>query len=362
MKHLKQIFLYLLVVFLIGISHVGYGQSIYEKYNIYRNPILVALNKISITGKIGYGRTKFSHTLSDVYFFQNNGHQYIFSNKTENPTYPIVAYTEWLNNPQEISIERQNEQVFLNTDTATLGFEEMLGVIPITLNFHYQYKDYRVGVGLSFERQSIKPLQPIGYTNEIRPYKPNFSRTTFSKKFLLLGYKFYRYWDYDFVAELQYGTINLGKNFNKNAMSRGGTFVNFGVSIEDNWSEYFRVILRPSFDYKSYVIRLPDQTTVKHRYSSFLLQLGLSINIPEIPRSPIKADHAQVKHVHTNTKTGKKMEVRGQPIWKKQNPKVGENHRRMWKKSKKSHKPPSDKNTRNPILRFYDKVIKNLFH
>ncbi|MEO1254776.1 MAG: hypothetical protein AAFY41_07825, partial [Bacteroidota bacterium] len=142
---------------------------------------------------------------------------------------------------------------------------------------------------------------------------------------------------YDFVAELQVGRITAGKQFNNGAISRG-IYTNFGVSIENNWSEYFRVIIRPSVDFKSYTIAIPDGSSVKHRYPTFFIQAGVSINIPDIPRSPMKSDHVQLKHVYTNPVTGKKMEVRGQPIWKRQNPKVGENHRKLWRYKRKNRR------------------------
>ena len=68
---------------------------------------------------------------------------------------------------------------------------------------------------------------------------------------------------------------------------------------------------------------------VSHNYNAFYLQFGISMNIPELRRSPIKADHVQLKHVITDPKYGRLEEVRGQPLWKKQNPKVGQNHRRF---------------------------------
>ena len=55
----------------------------------------------------------------------------------------------------------------------------------------------------------------------------------------------------------------------------------------------------------------------------------MSINIPELRRSPFEADHVQLKHVITDPKNGRLEEVRGQVLWKKQNPKMGQNHRRL---------------------------------
>ena len=80
---------------------------------------------------------------------------------------------------------------------------------------------------------------------------------------------------------------------------------------------------------------------VSHNYNAFYIQVGISINIPELRRSPLAADHVQLKHVITDPKKGRLEEVRGQVLWKEQNPKMGQNQRRLIRNKvinkKKSH-------------------------
>ncbi|WP_420578358.1 hypothetical protein [Ekhidna sp.] len=342
----------------------GFSQDIYEKYDIYRNPVKVFLNKFSITATTGIGITSYSHELSGVYFYQDAENQFIFSNDIENLGSTFSGYTDWLNDPQpgfQTSLENPfdppfgflsnpvnnpalGDQTFLvNTDTTDFGFKGGSRGIPITLMIHYNFDKFRVGAGYSYEFHFLRRLKPTAYADEVRDYEPNTSRTRYSRLFGMVGYKFYSFWSYDFVAELQVGRITAGKQFNSGAISRG-IYTNFGVSIENNWSEYFRIIIRPGVDFKSYTVNLPDGATVKHNYPTFFIQAGISINIPDIPRSPMKSDHVQLKHVYRNPVTGQKMEVRGQPIWKRQNPKVGENNRRMWPKRRKAIKKLKTKN------------------
>lgn len=342
----------------------GLSQDIYEKYDIYRNPVYVFLNKFSITATTGIGITSYSHQLSGVYFYQDAQNQFIFSNDMENLGSTFSGYTDWLNDPQlgfETSLENPfdlpfdylsnpvynpalGDQTFLvDTDTTDFGFKGGSRGIPITLSIHYNFDKFRVGAGYSYEFHFLRRLEPTNYVGQVRNYEPNITRTRYSRLFGMVGYKFYSFWSYDFVAELQVGRITAGKQFNNGAISRG-LYTNLGVSIENNWSEYFRIIIRPSVDFKSYTISLPDGASVRHKYPTFFIQAGISINIPDIPRSPMKSDHVQLKHIYRDPVTGRTMEVRGQPIWKRQNPKVGENNRRMWPKRKKAIKKLKTKN------------------
>ena len=324
-------------------------SDIYSQYNIYRNPIRVILNQFSITATTGYGATFYSHDLSGVFFFQDADNQYIFSNNLENLTTTFTGYTDWFNDPQvglQSSIDNPfdipfdylpnpvfnpalGERTFLvNTDTTNFGFEGTHHSIPINLMLHYNYLKFRVGIGYSYERQFTRSLTPTNFSNEVRDYRPNFNSTRFTRLYGMIGYNFYSWWWYDFVAELNVGRIRSGPNqFNRNSVTQG-LYTNFGISIENNWSEYFRIIVKPSIDLKTYTVNVPDGSTVKHRHPTFFVQVGVSINIPDIRRSPMKSDHTQLKHVYTDPVTGRREEVRGQPITKRQNPKIGENHRR----------------------------------
>lgn len=352
-------------------------EDIYKKYDIQRNPLRVFLNKFSFSLTTGYSHTYYSHTLEDVYFFQNQTGQYIFNNDAESLLTNVNAYAHWLNDPSlQLSapidyslpfdgvpyqyfpdpVNPLNPLIYallsssastpadptgpitlrpaaapyllVNTETQPLGFQGQFSGIPVTLQLHFNWWRLRIGGGYTYEIQFSRPLQPTYLQGSIRPYEPNFNRTRTTRWYGMLGYTFLKWWRYDFVAEVNYGRLKTGPQFNPAAISRNNHF-NVGVSIEYNLSEYVRIIARPSWDIKSYQVRVNETLTIRHRNPTLYLQGGLSISIPEIPRSPMKSDHTQLKHVYTNPKNGKRKEVRGQSIWKRQNPKAGENHRRL---------------------------------
>jgi hypothetical protein len=308
----------------------------------------------------GYGRTYYKHDLTGYYFFQDRTGQYILPTSETITGTTFTGYTNWFNDPAlgpEVSIRNpfdvpfpalgnpvlnpdlRNTQFFASGDTTEIGFRGISHGIPITLQLHYNFLEkFRVGLGYSWEKQFINELQPTNYEGVIRPYQPSMSSTRYSRFYGTAGYKFYEYYNHLFVAELQFGRIRSGPNeFNRDFVTQT-TYLNLGVSMEKELSEYFRIIVKPSIDIKNYKVSVPGGTDIRHGHPTLFVQAGISINIPEIPRSPISNDKTQLKHVITDPKTGRLREVRGQPITKWQNPKVGQNHRKLWRYKNKNKK------------------------
>ena len=334
-----------------------YAQSkdIYAKYDIRRNPLLVFLNKFSITAASGFGGTYYRHDLDGFFFAQDPNNQFISS--TSNTGTTFQGFRSWLGGndfspgtlntddifdgpytfvPNPVNNPNLERTVFgpIDADSAGLSFAGLAPTVPFMFSIHYNIFKFRIGAGFQYERHYMRPLRPSIMRDVIRPYQPEFEKTGYTKFFGMVGYQFYEWWNYTFALELQLGSARPGKEINTNAIGIGQNFfTNLGINIEHNLSEYVRVIVKPSLDFKSYTINIPDDqlSSIKHNNAAFLVQVGLSINIPEIPRSPVKSDHIQLKHVIMDPKSGRLMEVRGQPMWKVQNPKVGQNHRKLWR-------------------------------
>lgn len=356
MQRLKKNISYCLFFVVLIVSSDAYGQYL-QKEQYYRSPVRKILNKFSLNLSSGYGLTRYSHNLSGYYLIQTNDQSYITPNLGEPLNQVTSGVVNWLNNPQLIEnldvisnfdvpfppLDNpvnnpllQGARVF-NSDSLDLRMVGIAHNVPINLSLHFNVYKFRIGGGIQFEQQWIRPLKPTVLKNDIRNYQPDFKGNSFFRYYGMLGYQFYEWWDYTFAAEFQVGRINAGNNFNSGTISRG-LVTNFGVIIEDNWSEYFRVTLKPGIDIKSYTVTIPDGTPIRHNYHAFYLQIGVSFNFPEIPRSPIPSDHIQLKHIITNPKNGKRMEVRGQPFWKVQNPKIGENHKKVLRNKGKNKK------------------------
>src|SRR6185436_3475928 len=125
-----------------------------------------------------------------------------------------------------------------------LGFKGNAFNIPLKLTLHYEFKGkYRVGAGYSYELMSIGTLRPISFTDKISSFQPTASSGWMSKYFGLIGVSFYRLGDYLFTGDAQIGGYSPGGNFNS-ALVKAGIYVNVGVTVERELSEYLRVFVR----------------------------------------------------------------------------------------------------------------------
>ena len=348
---------YLLVLVFVGL--LVSEHSVYAQYQttVYRSPIRKFFNKFSINLATGYGVTRYSHNLQGYNLIQLNDQLFITEDTGEPLPDRVNGVTNWLNNPTlvpDIDVRRAFEvpdprldnpvnnplltgaRVF-DGDSLGLRYVGIAHDVPINFSIHFNAYKFRIGAGIQFEKQWIRPLKPSVLEDEIITYQPNFKSNSSFRYYGMIGYQFYEWWDLTFAGELQIGQISVGNNFNESLITRG-LVTNIGVIIEDNWSEYFRVTLKPGIDIKSYTINLPEGPPLRHSHPSFYLQVGVSFTFPELPRSPIPNDHIQLKHIITDPKTGRRMEVRGQPFWKKQNPKIGENHRKRLRNKGKNKK------------------------
>ncbi len=349
-----------------SITAVGQGRQkqAYNPYSgqmedIYRSPLRAFLNQFSFNIMTGYGRTKYSHDLAGVFFVQDQTRQLILNNATDPLPEQIMGYSNWFNAPiLGDSIQNRNifdvpfvalnnpvnnpalqgQNVILNTDTTNFGFESRGRSIPVQLSLYYTFMEkFRIGGGLMLERQKFNTFEPTAFGDRVRNFDPGFNKTSYLKYFVLLGYKFYDFWDYSFAAEMNIGKARYGGRFSG---IQTGLYTSFNLSIEKNLSEYFRVVLKPTLDLRNHELNLGDEqgTVINHKNRTFFMQFGISITYPEIPRSPVKSDKVQLKHVIMHPRTGQRMEVRGQPIWKRQNPKIGENDRKLWRYKNRNKK------------------------
>ncbi|MEQ9442687.1 MAG: hypothetical protein RIG62_26840 [Cyclobacteriaceae bacterium] len=298
-------------------------------------PLRSILNKFSVNFSTGYGRTFYKHELTDYNYVRTREGSYIFPNGEGTSTVP--AYRNWFN-----KVETAQLYLPTNPDSLTLVSSDSSAIlmrgggyhIPINLLIYYNLYRFRIGGGANLDFHRVNPPQPEDF-HTVFPEPPSF-RTTQIRYFGLLGYSIYEYYDNAFGIDMRAGVIKMGKGFDKTSIE-ATPFFNIGVTLEKVYSEYFRVYLRPAYEFKNYDLLLPEgpTTTINHRNSSFFITLGVSLNYPEMPRSPIKADKTQMRHYVTDPKTGVRREVRGQPFWKKQDPKIGELYPELVKSRRK---------------------------
>lgn len=340
-KLLKAIFFGLLGCILcsVSIAQVPYSPADAGRngeQGIKRSVIRGILNKFSITLMSGYGRTRYAHDLSGFSVLQQADNLYIMKGGSTSP--PLTGYTDWFVAPEKVNgLSVGPNDTYISSDTTDLRFSAGGNNIPLILAVHYNFGKFRFGAGVSAELQSIGTIKNSYGEDRLGWQSTNYKTGLATRIFALAGVRYWDYWDYSFVVDLQIGKLNLGENFNESLVDQG-MFFNLGLPIEKNFSELFRIVLRPAVEFKSYSMRLPEaDRTIDIKAPVFYIQAGLSLNYPKVPRCPIPSCRTQVLHVHF----GK--EYRGQPITKKQNPGYGENHPELlMHKGKKGKTPKND--------------------
>lgn len=275
------------------------------------------LSKITFGFSTGYGSTPFKHTLSGYGISQNPGEAPMI--------FPIAApatgYSNWFNKVEPAAGFTPGAFQVTSED-GEIGFKSKSFNIPLKATLHVEFMErYRVGGGYSFEYTNLGDFKPLSYGNDISNFDPGFSSFFLKKYFFMLGGSVYRYYEYLLVVDANIGGYSLGKNFDKSVIDKGAYF-NLGVAVEREMSEYFRLFVRPSYEFKSFTTNIPEANGIKTKFNAFYFNVGFTYRFPELRRCFLKTCHIQMNHAHGN----KEYRSRVHPIYKKQNPHYGENH------------------------------------
>lgn len=301
------------------------------------SPIRTLLNKFSVNSSLGYGRTFYSHKVnSDVLETENKlimlGEYTIANNNVD-----YTGVTDWLNAPTittgTASLDSGSNNYILYSDSSEIKYGGSGYNIPINLSVHLDIDRFRIGGGIMYEMHRINQLNPK--EQGVHPYVPNFKNTFMFRYYFTAGAKVYHVKGWDYNVDFQIGKVKYGNQYDKTAL-QNGIYFNVGIPFEYELSEYFWLVVRPSFDFKSYNMTISgtnnESTSFQHNQPAFYLNFGVRMKLPEIRRCPVKSCKTQLKHVH-----GSK-EFRGQPFFKEQNPKIGELYPELeqYKRKKKS--------------------------
>jgi hypothetical protein len=221
-----------------------------------------------------------------------------FRNRRFNPNYGIRSFFNRFTFTPLLGYSRTYYREKVSSTETASDFNGWGIPISGTLNFHIDR--FRLGGGAALEFHNIKE-DDIGIAQGII----NDKSTMFTKFYGNLGAEVFQYWDYMLVPEVQVGKMKLGKGFNTDSVSNG-MFINLGVSVEKELSEYFRVILKPSYELRN--LEKTGAEPMDYKMNAFTIKLGVSIRYPDLPRCPLKACHTQIKHIHYGN------EYRGQPL------------------------------------------------
>jgi hypothetical protein len=288
------------------------------------------LSKVTFGLSTGYGSTTFKHELDGLGIFQNPGSD----PKLFEPANIASGYSNWFNKVETSPNTLQPSTFLVNSDTAKIAFESKSLNIPLKATIHVEFDRYRIGGGYSFDYTNVGDFKPISYGDRINSFSPDVSSFFLKKYFGMIGGNVYRYYEYLLVVDANIGGYKLGKQFD-NSVIQKGVFINLGVAVEREMSEYFRLFVRPSYEIKSYQVNVPEATqSISHKFNAFYVNIGATYRFPELRKCFIKTCKAQMNHAHGN----REYRSRVHPIYKKQNPHYGENYPTLIKYKGKNKK------------------------
>ena len=320
----------------VAASAQGFNPGFEEK-NPY--PLRAFFNKFSINVSSGYGRTFYRHTLENYSYLRNEAGSFIIPANAIAPNDTLAGFGDWFASATPATVitgngpdsEVNGYKYIAAGDTSSIDMKGGGYNIPVQLTIYYNLFRVRLGGGVGLNFHGANVPQPENFLSRFP--EPGRINTRMSYYYFLLGYSVYEYYDNAFGLDIRYGKLNMGKSFDQNTIE-ASPFINIGITIEKVISEYFRVYLRPAYEIKSYKVNLPGLAPIDHHDNALLLTLGVSLNYPEMPRSPIKNDNIQMRHYVTDPK-GNRREFRGQPFWRKQDPKIGELYPELIKTKRK---------------------------
>lgn len=314
-------------------TSVAYGQAFNPYQHAYQgwdgekirkaSPIRAFLNKFSANATIGYGRTFYSHDVNSDILETPDKLIMLREYTLAGNNIDYTGTTDWLNAPDSVmgfnTIDPTAGVNILYADSAENGYRGSGFNIPISLSLHLDIERFRIGGGIIYELHSIKDLKPKNHGTH--SYIPNFNRTFMFRYYFTAGAKVYHIKGWDYNVDFQIGKVKYGKEYDKSAL-QNGIYFNLGFPFEYEMSEYFWLVVRPSFDFKSYSINVAganrESESIQHNQPAFYLNVGVRMKLPEVKRCPVKSCKTQLKHVHGGR------EFRGQAFYKEQNPKIGE--------------------------------------
>lgn len=289
------------------------------------------ISKLTFGVSTGFGSTTFRHELSGFGIYQNPG----AAPQLFETTNLGAGYSNWFNKVTNSTSGIQPGAFQVSGDTAKIGFKSKAFNIPLKATLHVDFDKIRIGGGYSLEMTQMNDFKPINYGDKINNYSAEFSSFLLQKYFGMIGGTVYRYNEYLLVVDANIGGYNLGNKFDKSVIQKG-IYLNLGVAIEREMSEYFRLFVRPSYEIKSYKLSIPETShSITHKFNAFYLNVGATYRFPELRRCFLKTCKIQMNHAHGN----KEYRSRVHPIYKKQNPHYGENHPNLIKyKGKNKYK------------------------
>ena len=285
----------ILLLLAVTINHASFAQekSSFRKF----------LNHVHLNASVGYGYTGYDyHIISNdktTVIFKEDDQLYI---KTQKGTYLLrwfdgkcTKVTSYINS-NAAGIKKAEKKIVFKGKGHTF---------PFTLSAHVDlWRKMRIGLGGAFLMNTLEYLEPEEKHEDLGNYVPTQKTHYCIRPFGILGYKFFESSTVSLLLDTHVGIDFLFSSSDFECIEVFNYLVkSLGLTVEGHVTEYFRVFGRFSAE-ESHLLNFfgDDEETAKaQERGSLMVQLGFSINCPEIPRCGLPSCGADRKHKHGGT-------------------------------------------------------------
>lgn len=287
-----------------------------------KRPVRSFFSNFNFGLSIGYGATFYSQNLKDFNILQDTEQGPIIFTGDFAAGDSITGTSYWYNELKFADVKVDGNEFFVSSDSSELKYKSLSHSIPVTVSVHYDYRNYKIGAGFTLEYHIPRTFGPNQYEEKLGKIEPDFGSAFLMRYYGIIGARLFRYWDYLAGIDARVGVVKYNNDFNQSLMQKG-VFVNVGIPIEKEFSEYFRAYVRPSFEIKNYSMAIPESNNViTTSGNAAMIEFGVFYRIPKLPKCFIKKCRTQVNHMHGEYN----YRSRVHPFYKWQNPHHGQNY------------------------------------
>jgi hypothetical protein len=196
--------------------------------------------------------------------------------------------------------------------------------VPFHFQILYDFGRVRFGAGASMDFYFMKKLRPSA-REDVVP-EGTVGSGSFRKIYGHIDYKYFQNRMYVYSADLEVGMFKGSSKVNT-AGNGMRPFINVGIKLERKYSEYFRMYLKPSLEYKTQPFKVDVAGVPLNNHNQITLYVvwGISYSIPILPKCPVPGCKVRLHHYHKNRM------FRGNPFHRLQNPDYGEEDKTLIK-------------------------------
>ncbi|MEM7055663.1 MAG: hypothetical protein AAF392_02155 [Bacteroidota bacterium] len=254
------------------------------------------LNQVHVNVSFGGGKTFYYNDVVQMHVFKEADKYYLYDSRANN-----VYLIRWFGGSYVCMKTYDVTSKPLNIgDEQKITCKGTGATFPIALSSHIDIlRKFRVELGGTLLINKIKTLKPDKEHMHLGDYKDPRGTHYNIRPFAMLGFKLLENPAYTLLLNTQIGfDFVYGKLSDSRAVLRSFLpSVDIGITAEKHISAYFSAFSRLSYDRKIFLELFKPGALILKQQGLFL-QLGVSLNCPELPRCPVSHCKAEIKHRH----------------------------------------------------------------